>query len=173
MEMLYIEKEKVADMLNLLNNLLDRDNPAKKLQKEIDNTEFKKQSLISPLQTEISTAQKKINEALLKIGSAVYDRHENCMPTDETSLQKLYDEISTHKRNLSEKEAKIKEFTTRYEEEIDILKASLASMLAEPAPPVPSKSTSGDSPKAYCTNCGSLYSPEDDQFCTGCGRKIE
>jgi len=156
----------------LFNKLLDRDNTSKELQKEIDNTEFKKQSLISPLQSDINAAQQKINEALRRVGLVVYERHVSCMPIDEVALQKLYDEISKHKRIFSEKEAKIQEFTTRYEEEIDILKASLASM-SEPTPHSKAATTSIDYPKAYCTNCGTSYVPKDDLFCTGCGRKIE
>ena len=167
-------------MANLFNNLLDRDNPAKKLQREIENTEFKKQSLIAPLQSEMHVLTQKIDGALRQIGLTVYDSYLNGEQVNEEPLKVVYDQISEHKSVLAEKEAKVKEFANRYDEEINMLKANLMSMTA-PQPAVPqafgapgARTTNpADGPRAFCTNCGVPYIYGEDIFCTGCGSKLE
>ena len=165
-------------MPGLFDNLLDRDNPAKKLQKEIESTEFKKQSLIAPLQSEIAALTQKVNAALQQIGLEVYEAHINSEQIDEEAVHVLFGEISGHKTVILEKEAKLQEFAARYDEEINMLKANLASM-SQPAPAqAPAVGTvpaamPADGPRAFCTNCGGVYIPGEDLFCTGCGGKLE
>lgn len=165
-------------MPGIFDNLLDRDNPVKKLQKEIENTEFKKQSLIAPVQGEIQALKQKIDGALRQIGLTVYESHLNGEAVNEEPLKAVYEQISEHKSALAEKEAKVKEFSNRYDEEINMLKANLASMTAPP-PAAPSPAgpagapVPAGGPRAFCTNCGVPYIQGEDLFCSGCGSKLE
>jgi len=161
-------------MAGFLNSLLG-DNPQKKLLKEIENTEFKKQSLTTPLQNEINGAKCKVDEVLKQVGLDVYESHLKGEVLETEALQTHYDTINSLNTLISEKGAKITEFCNRYDEEIDILKTSLASM-AQPvtpaATPVPATPVAPVEGAAFCTNCGTAYKPETDSFCTGCGNKL-
>ena len=161
-------------MAGFLNNLLEKNNPAKKLQKEIENIEFKMQSIITALQSDIGIEQRRIDEVLKKIGLAVYESHSSGTESDDSVLQDYYTEISKHMTVVQEKENKIAEFIARYEEEIGILKSSL-SPAAMPEPPAAAieAAPSADGPTTLCANCGMKYIPAEDIFCTGCGSKLQ
>ena len=163
----------MAGLLGNLSNLVGGDNPAKKIQKEIENTEFKKQSLVAPLQSDVAAAQQKINQLLQQIGLTVYEDHVNTGDTSDTSFADIFNEINSHKAVINEKTAKITDFASRYDEEINILKANLASM-GTGAASSPSNTPAAGTPaaNAFCINCGTGYIEGEDAFCTGCGNKL-
>ena len=64
-------------MANFLGDLLGKDNPVKKLQKEIEGMELRKQSLVSAVQSEIRSARQKVDNEFQQIGLKVYTSHKN------------------------------------------------------------------------------------------------
>jgi predicted nucleic acid-binding Zn-ribbon protein len=134
------------------------DNPAARLKGEIQNTEFRKQSLVAPLENEISQARQKIDMIFMEIGQIMYDTHLEGGSAPETLIAN-FDEISAHKDFIAEKNGKIQEFTERYDEEIRMLAANLENVLA-------------DAKKLFCTGCGEQYNPLEDVFCKGCGMRL-
>ena len=161
-------------MASLFNNLFDKNNPAKKLQAEIDNTEFRKQALFAPLNNDIAAARQKIESLFYKIGTAVYESSLSGAEADKNVMQGYFNQITDQKSLIAEREAKIAEFSKRYEEELEMLKASLATMIGEGATASDADGDSSASGKVnVCKNCGAAYTPGDDVFCTGCGTKLK
>ncbi len=156
-------------MAGLLGNLFDKDNPVKKLQKEIESIEFKKQSLLQSLQNDINGANQKIDREFHSIGKAVYQGFINGEDTHD-KLTGHYDEIASQKKFVDEKEAKIKEISTRYDEELSILRSNITvASQSAPQDQTQSKSESGN---AFCIKCGKPYTPGVDLFCKSCGQKL-
>jgi hypothetical protein len=174
-------------MANLFGNLLDRDNPAKKLQKEIEGMELKKQTLIAAVQGEIQTARRQKDSELYQIGVAVYDAHINGTAVEDT-LAGHYNGIASLEKLIAEKETKMQEIASRYDEEIGMLNTQLgfspqpqAAMPGmplpqafTPGPGVPFQQAQGGSTGAgaFCDKCGAPYTPGEDMFCAGCGNKL-
>ena len=170
----------------------------KKLLTEIENTQFKKQSLIAPLQSDIRTARHEIDEICKAIGVKMYNEHISGEEGKE-SLTEFFDAISEKNTLIDEKEAKMKEFINRYDEELVMLNASLKHLRAEygqsqaalrqPLPvyaqskPIFKPKTVSSSPtpvitqaevleRAFCGECGSPFNVGEDVFCGSCGSKL-
>ena len=145
-----------------------------KLMAEIENTEFKKQSIIAPLQNEIRMAQQRIDQMLHQVGYEVYEGQAKGN-LDKVDLEARFSAIDEQKKFIKEKEAKIAEFANRYDEEISMLQANLNQMMMayapQPmhyhAPPVPVGSAN-----AVCGVCGTPYTYGQEAFCGGCGNKL-
>ena len=143
----------------------------RKLMAEIENTEFKKQSIIAPLQNEIRMAQQKIDQMLHQIGYEVHSNHLSGS-TEQADLKAHFDFIGDQKAFIKEKEAKIDEFVSRYDEEIGMLKANLNQMMTPSAPYPMQQQASAGAQTAFCGECGTQYTPLKDTFCGGCGNKL-
>ena len=149
-----------------------RPEPERKLLAEIENTEFKKQSIIAPLQHEIYMAQQRIDQLLHQIGYEVYNNHINDA-AEKVDLTAQFDAIGEQKEFIKEKEAKIAEFAGRYDEELNMLKANLNQMMMAYAPqPMQHQAVTGGTGKAFCGECGAQYTIGQDAFCGGCGTKL-
>jgi len=165
----YVKKLKRGGfiMAKFLGNLFEKDNPAKKLQKEIEGMEFKKQSLVSAIESEVRTVKQKIDKELYQIGLNVYTRYLNgTYSADE--LKEHFNEIKTHTAVIAEKETKIKEFSNRYDEEISILRSNPAFQNMQTKTVHPPAAGAG----VFCESCGKPYNPGEDVFCIGCGQKL-
>ena len=161
-------------MRKFFDNLFEKDTPAKKLQIEISNTEFKMNSLIAPLKGEIRAAQQEIDRQMLKIGQSVYVGHAEDNINFEL-ITPYIDQINATKSLIAEKEAKVSEFQSRYTEEIEILKSSLANLAQESADKTnkpPESTTASVAAKGFCPNCGNPYAPGEDAFCVQCGTRL-
>ena len=152
-------------MIGLFNR---RPEPERKLMAEIESTEFKKQSIAAPLQNEIRMAQQKIDQLLHKIGSEVYGAHISGAE-NAPDLKVHFDAISEQKTFIGEKEAKINEFASRYDEELNMLRANLNQMMGMHAH---GANAMGGAGKAFCGECGTQYNVGQDVFCGGCGNKL-
>jgi len=163
-------------MRKFFDNLFEKDTPTKKLQTEISNTEFKMNSLIAPLQGEIRAAQQEIDRQMLKIGQSVYVGHvEGNGEINFGIITPHIEQITATKSLIAEKEAKVSEFQTRYTEEIEILKASLANLAQESGSTTnkPPESTNASvAAKAFCPHCGNTYTQGEDAFCVQCGTRL-
>ena len=170
----------------------------RKLVAEIENTQFKKQSLIAPLQNDIRTARHEIDEICKAIGIKMYNGYIGGEEAND-SMTEFFDAISAHNKLIEEKEAKMKEFINRYDEELVMLNASLRQLRQEyeqpqaaqwqPQPayaqpkavftpkvpslgPTPALNQATSSEKAFCGECGTPYSVGEDVFCGSCGSKL-
>ena len=149
-----------------------RHEPERKLLAEIESTEFKKQSIIAPLQNEIRMAQQRIDQLLHQIGYEVYDGHSKDA-AEQVDLQVHFDAIGVQRAFIKEKETKIAEFVGRYDEEINMLRANLNQLMLSYAPgPIQHQAAAGGAAKAFCRECGVQYAVGQDAFCGGCGTKL-
>ena len=159
-------------MANLLDNLPGRETPAKKLQKEIEGMELKKQSLVAAVQSEVHAARRKRNDELCQAGLAGYQSHFNGVEVGD-KLVTHFEAIKSLDELIAEKEAKIKDIASRYDDEIGLLKTQLGVMLSQPNRPNPASVLAGGGLDDFCTNCGHPYTPGDELFCTECGQKLD
>ena len=144
----------------------------RKLLAEIENTEFKKQSIVAPLQNDIRLAQQRVDQLYHHIGFIVYEAYVNDSE-EQLDLKIHVDAIGEQKSFIKEKEAKIAEFVGRYDEEINMLKANLNQMMMAYAPmPAQHNPPVGGVAKAFCGDCGTQYTVGHDAFCGGCGKKL-
>jgi hypothetical protein len=162
-------------MANFLGNLLDKDTPAKKLMREVEGMELKKQSLIASVQNEIQNARQKIDSELYQIGADVYGGHLNGVQVDD-KLAAHFDAIASLESFIMERETKMRDIASRYDEEIGMLNSQLGIQpQAAPAgvfvPPMNQPAPSGGA-MAFCEKCGKPYTPGEDLFCMGCGAKL-
>ena len=144
----------------------------KKLLAEIERIEFKKFAILTPLQNEIRAAQQKIDRLLHQIGTLEYEGQTNGHEDKEENkkdMQAHYDAIDAQKKLIAEKEAKIKEFANKYDEELYLLKSNLNHMNT---PGQPLKRDAENSGKAFCAGCGTQHAIGTDIFCGGCGTKL-
>jgi DNA repair exonuclease SbcCD ATPase subunit len=150
-------------MEGMFNKLLDRDNPEKKLKKEIESTQFKKQSLVAAVQSELQEALQKRESLFAQIGKVEYANRKQGVSKEVHSEH--FAQIDALNTQIEEKTAKIKEIEGRYDEEIRMLE----KMLQQPAAPTVAAIGVGQAP---CPNCGAGYVPGDDTFCASCGQRL-
>ena len=157
-------------MANFLGDLLGKDNPVKKLQKEIESMELRKQSLVSAVQNEIHSARQKIDNEFQKIGLKVYTSHKNNEQIDFNQTAH-FGEIESLNNLIAEKEAKMSDIAKRYDDEIGMLRAHLSTITPAANDPK-SWNVSAGSSNAVCANCKNPYTPGVDLFCKGCGQSL-
>jgi hypothetical protein len=149
-------------MEGMFNKLLDRDNPEKKLQKEIESTQFRKQSMIAVVQGETREAAQRREGLFCQIGKAEYENRGKLPAPVHTEL---FTEIDALTALIEEKVAKIKEIESRYDEEIALLSRSLHQA-------TPIAATSFAAGQHPCPKCGAGYEPGVDRFCISCGNDL-
>ena len=146
----------------------------RKILKEIERTEFKKQALIHPLTSEIERANNHICNLLRDIGTLVHAKYLEDEAMDYNNLKielgEHYDEIAVQKKIVKEKEDKITEFIQRYDEEIMILRANLGEHLDQAFEASLLEMSSGEG--STCPQCGASYQTQTDIYCTHCGNKV-
>lgn len=155
-----------------MKNMFKKDSPEGRVQAEIQNTEFKKNSMISAVSAEkLALEQQKIN-CFRDMGETAYRQH--LAKEENYHFQPFFTQIEQIESQVMEKERKINEIATRYDEEIGLLTSTLnaitqtqASIVAAPAgnmvPPVAAG--------GFCENCGSP-SAAGDAFCQSCGKPL-
>ena len=148
-------------------------NPTDMLMKEIEGMEFKKQTLLNSLESEVYELQQQRNNVLTQIGGIMYDAHKDKKDTDKKTVSDLYDQINQLDTTVEEKRKKKTDIADRYDEEIGLLRNSL-NKPPPPPPPVPSQQDNTVAPAntASCSNCGAQYGIGDSTFCENCGTKL-
>jgi hypothetical protein len=148
----------MIDLLKKLGgNKPDPNDPTIRLQEEVRGMELKKQTLISSVQNEINAATQKMDAIFLEIGKESYSAH--CNGT-EFAPHNSFEAIKAQEQLIAEKQAKIKEISDRYDEELNMLRTHLSSAVP---------TSGGDT---SCGGCGKPYNPSVDAFCMGCGKKL-
>ncbi len=126
--------------------------------------------MISAVNTEkMGLEQQKIS-IFTEIGRMAYQSHQ--AGEDMGNLQQFFEQIQETEGRIGEKDQKIAEIATRYDEEISLLTATLnsittaqASMANQGVPVAPVMPVGGG---AFCENCG-RQAGVGDAFCQGCG----
>ncbi len=109
-----------------------KETPADKVRKEIESTEFKKQSMLAIIESEKNTLLNEKWKELYNIGVYAYEQYES--ENTEYDFSSYVEAIKILEKEIVEKDGKIEEISLRYNEEIDLLNKSLQS-LAPPPPP--------------------------------------
>ena len=157
-------------MANIFDNLLGKNNDAKKLQKEIEGMELKKQSLISAVQNEIRSAQQKIDYEFQQIGLKIYTNYKDKEQINFNQTEH-FGEIDDLSNLIAEKEAKMNDIVRRYDDEIGMLRTHLSTLMPHVSNQVQQNVLSGNA-QAVCANCKKPYALGVDLFCMGCGQKL-
>ena len=149
----------------LLNRISGKDAREEKLKQEIKSLELRKESVLASINNEIIKLQSEQKSIFLDAGKYAYETWcESKTPADLTTywnqVQELADKIAVQ-------EAKMKEMTERYDEEIRLIASNLNGAANSGASVSPADVTS-----ATCPNCGMVISDEDI-FCQGCGTKLQ
>jgi len=149
-------------ILDKINSTISRN----KLHKEISDLENKKASLQRAVMNEINGINVNIGQICTEIGRDVYEYYSTS--GEVTMLEDFgikFEKISSLKKTIAEKEAKLTDITNRYDEELGLLKnLVLQESSVNFAGGVPSSG-------AFCRTCNAAYKPGVDVFCGSCGSK--
>lgn len=147
----------------LLDKILGKDEREENLKKEIKSLEFRKQTVLTSINGEIASLQSEQRTLFLEAGEYAHDIW--CKDEKQADLTSYWDQVQELTDKIAAQEAKKKEMTDRYDEEINLISSSLN---------VAVKSTNSEaaSGSASCPNCGSAIAA-DDIFCQSCGTKLQ
>ena len=117
---------------------------------EIEN---KKRTITQASNNEQNVTREKIAGVFMAVGETSYKLHTE----DAFDLEKIlgmFETIKELNQSLDEKQTKLNEILSRYDEELKILRA------AQPGG------------QMACSNCGAAYTSGETIFCTSCGNKV-
>ena len=180
-------------MANLFGSPKGRDDndPIRRLQEEIEGTEYRKQVLVTAVQSEIQAEKQKISNELYQIGALVYESSTNGQ--DATDKVKAHvSAIDSYKEVIEEKEGRIADISKRYDEEVVLMRSQINMTMAyaqqqqQPPPPPqypPQPHQQPQQPQqqymhpgaqggARCPKCGNYYTPGVHVFCDNCGNRF-
>ncbi len=147
----------------LLNKILGKDEREENLKKEIKSLEIRKQSVLASINGEIANLQSEQRKIFLEAGEYAYDIW--CMDGMQADLKSYWNQVQELADKIAGQEAKKKEMTYRYDEEINLISSNL-NVAVNSAGPAASYGS------AVCPNCGSAIA-DGDIFCQGCGTKLQ
>lgn len=149
----------------LLNKILGKDEAQQNIKKEIKSLEIRKQSVLASINGEIANLQSEQRTLFLEAGEYAYGIW--CEDGTQADLTDYWNRVKGFANKIAVQEAKKKEMTDRYDEEINLISGSLnvAINSVSPSPAVASGS-------ALCPNCGSAIA-DGDVFCQNCGTKLQ
>lgn len=147
----------------LLDKILGKDEREENLKKEVKSLEFRKQSVLASINGEIANLQSEQRALYLEAGEYAYNVW--CKDKTQADLTSYWDQVQELADKIAVKEAKKKEMTERYDEEISLMSSNFAVAVNSAAPMVASGSN-------VCPNCGSAIA-DDDVFCQSCGTKLQ
>ncbi|MCL2015951.1 MAG: hypothetical protein FWG68_06845 [Defluviitaleaceae bacterium] len=130
-----------------------------KLERDIQELETKKQTLVMSVNNEIGTLKGHITAKFTEIGAESYNLHVRGEFSEEYFAEK-FAEITTLEQTIKEREAKIAEISGRYNEEITLLKNLTPDIAPAPVAAL-----------GRCTACNAVRI-EGDAFCRGCGSRF-
>ena len=145
-------------MSNFWNNMkqtLSGDKPLEldETSKAIIDIENKKRAISQASENEQNAIKAKITDDYRKVGETSYQLYvEGIFELDKIS--EMFETIKRHHQTLEEKQAKLADILSRYDEELSILR---------PTPPVG---------QAFCKDCGTAYIQGETVFCSNCGNRL-
>ena len=147
----------------LFNKILGKDEREENLKREIKSLEFRKQSVLTSINGEIASLQSEQKALFSKAGEYAY----NIWYKDEkqADLTSYWNQVKELADKIEAQEAKKKEMTDRYDEEIKLISSNFNMAVS-------SGNLAAASGSAVCPKCGSAISDED-VFCQSCGTKLK
>lgn len=149
----------------LLNKILGKDEREENLKKEIKSLEFRKESVLASINSEITNLQSQQRTLYLDAGKYAYEIW--CEDKTQADLTTYWNQVQELAGKITVQEAKKKEMSDRYDEEINLIASSLNVAISSSAPV---SSFGADS--ASCPNCGMAIA-DGDIFCQSCGTKLQ
>lgn len=149
----------------LLNKLLGKDEREENLKKEIKSLEFRKESVLASIHSEIKQLKSEQRAIFLDAGKYAYETW--CENKAQADLTTYWNQVQELDGKIAAQKAKKKEMTERYDEEIQLIASNLNVAVNSGAPAV-----SADPDAPTCPNCGAPIA-EGDIFCQGCGTKLQ
>ena len=149
----------------LLNKLLGKDEREENLKKEIKSLEFRKESVLASIHSEIKQLKSEQKTIFLEAGKYAYEAW--CENKAQADLTTYWNQVQELDGKIAAQKAKKKEMTDRYDEEIQLIASSLNIAVSSNASAV-----SSDADSASCPNCGMAIA-DGDIFCQGCGTKLQ
>ncbi len=149
-------------------NIFKKETEEDKIRTEIQNTEFKKNSMVATVNNEKAQLEQEKRGHFFAMGETVYNNHKERISVED--FQETFQKIHALEEQMKEKDAKIQEITARYDEEISLLSANLVSIQAATT----AASTPAQAPAAkggFCENCGNAHNGQN-AFCESCGNKL-
>lgn len=140
------------------------DEKENKLKQEIKGLELRKESIFAAINGEIATLENQKRELFLTAGTRLYDAWV-AKKEDSVNLEEYWNKVQELEKQVTEQEVKRREMGDRYNEEIQMLKDSLAAMKAATTAP-----TVADVLK--CPKCNGVVK-QTDAFCQNCGNKLQ
>lgn len=146
-----------------INKLLGKDEREENLKKEISSLEFRKETIIASINSEIMSLRAGQEKHFFDAGKYAYEVW--CKDKVQADLTSFWNEVQEIADKIDVQESKKKEMTERYDEEIKIISSSLNTVVNVSMPAVNSGS-------AFCQNCNSAVS-DTDIFCQACGTRLK
>lgn len=145
-----------------LDKVLGKDETERKLEKEIQSLELRKESVFSAINTEIARLQRERTNVLLNAGIKAYEvfSQEN----KQADLTEFWNQIAELDKQVSEQEDKRTEMGIKYDEEIRLINSSIGTRAIN--------NTASAGSSSQCPTCGSAIT-NNDVFCQSCGAKLQ
>ena len=148
-----------------LNKILGKDEREENLKKEIKSLEFRKESVLASIHSEIKQLKAEQKTIFLEAGKYAYEFW--CENKTQADLTTYWNQVQELDGKIAVQKAKKKEMSDRYDEEIQLIASNLNAPVNSGVPAV-----SADPDAPTCPNCGAPIA-EDDIFCQGCGIKLQ
>lgn len=132
---------------------------------EIENIEFKKNSILSAITTAENEFERQKTNCFAQLGEYVYRCHLD--NKEDYELTEFFQTITDMEKILDDKKDKVRELSDRYEEEISLLSVNLNAIKAQEDTIMIDAKIIGK----FCNECGKSIS-SDDTYCQGCGKKL-
>ena len=149
----------------LLNKLLGKDEREENLKKEIKSLEFRKESILASINSEIKQLKSEQKTLFLEAGKCAYEAW--CQDETQADLTAYWNQVQELDDKIAVQKAKKKEMSDRYDEEIKLIASNLNMPVNSGVPAV-----SADPDAPTCPNCGMAIA-DGDIFCQGCGTKLQ
>ncbi len=150
----------------LLNKILGKDEREENLKKEIKSLELRKESVLSSINGEIEQFRSEQRALFFEAGKYAYETW--CEGKKQAELTSYWQQAQSLDEKIAVQEARKKEMSDRYDEEIQLIAGNLNVAAGNNAP----AAASASSGTASCPKCGTPIA-DGDLFCQGCGAKLQ
>ncbi len=149
-----------------LDNIFGEEN---KLKQEIKSLELRRESVFTAINGEIASLENQKRELFLTVGTRLYDAWKD-KKEDSVNFEDYWTKVQELEKQIEEQEKKRVEMGERYNEEINLIRNTIAMNQAAAAAPQAAPQVVPDVLK--CPKCGVNVRPTD-AFCQNCGNKLK
>ena len=139
------------------------DEKENQLKQEIKSLELRRETVFTSINAEIANLENQKRELFYTVGLRLYNAWTK-KDEDSVKLEEYWEKVQELEKQIVAQEDKRKEMATRYEEEISMIRNTIA-MNAAPATPTATV-------ELRCPKCNGVVKPSD-VFCQSCGNKLQ